>query len=104
MATVESLVFVGFSSRVAALDIATGDIVWQWAAPKSSVGYVTLMLTGDQQFIAAVDGYIYRLDPNTGEALWLNEMSGFGTGVTSMVALNALSLQDSVIAGAAAAT
>ena len=102
MAGIESIVFVGFNHRVAALDVATGDIVWEWQAPKDSGGYVTLLLTADRQLVASVDGYIYRLDPGTGEALWMNEMSGFGTGVTSMVALGALSVGDSVTAAVAA--
>ena len=29
---IDQLVFVGFNSRVAALEIATGNIVWAWEA------------------------------------------------------------------------
>jgi outer membrane protein assembly factor BamB len=78
------LVFIGFNSRVAALDRDTGEIVWDWQAPKPRTsGYVTLLLDGDR-LIAAVNGYMYCLDPETGEQLWYNETKGFGTGVTSI--------------------
>ncbi len=80
--SVEDLVFVGFNSRVAALDRQTGDIVWQWKASDGS-GFVTLLLDGDRLFVA-VQGYTYCLDPATGQQLWLNPMKGFGTGVTSL--------------------
>ena len=100
--SVEKLVFIGFNSRVAALDSKTGSIVWQWKADKRSGGYVTLLLLGPRQLIAAVDGYIYCLDPATGDVLWFNQTSGFGTGVTSMVALQKQNPNDAVVAGAAA--
>ena len=77
---IESCVFVGFNRRIAALDRRSGEIVWQWRAPKGN-GYVSLLLDGGLLF-AAVRGYIYCLDPRTGEQLWLNPMRGFGHGVT----------------------
>ena len=96
-----NLVFVGFNSRVAALDAGTGEIAWAWEAPKNRGGYVTLLLLDNGSLVAAVDGYIYCLDSTTGTLIWHNETKGFGTGVTSMVAANARTLQDSVVAGAA---
>jgi len=76
----ESYIFVGFNRRVAALDRRSGEVVWEWRAPKGH-GYVSLLLDGVLLF-AAVQGYIYCLDPRTGEQLWLNPMRGFGHGVT----------------------
>ena len=102
--SIENLVFVGFNGRVAALDTDTGDMVWRWKAPSRVVGYVTLQLLGTTKLIAAIDGYIYCLDPMTGEPMWLNETKGFGTGVTSIVAWGSHTSNDSVIAGAAART
>ena len=98
---IDTLVFVGFNSRVAALDSRTGKIVWDWRAPKSKGGYVTLLLQDEQRLIAAVDGYIYGLDPATGALDWMNETKGFGTGVTSMTSLRSRTLQDSIAASAA---
>lgn len=80
------LVFTGFNSRVAALSRATGDIVWSWKAPKGSA-YVTLLLDGDL-LIASVNGYMYALEALTGEMRWMNEMSGFGFGVTSLASVH----------------
>jgi outer membrane protein assembly factor BamB len=47
---------------------------------------VTLLLDGDR-LIVAVNGYMYCLDPKTGEQLWYNETKGFGTGVTSIATI-----------------
>ncbi len=78
----DELVFVGFNSRVAALERRDGRIVWDWKAPSGS-GYVSLLLDGDQLFVA-VNGYQYCLDPHTGQEIWFNSMSGFGYGVSSL--------------------
>ena len=99
--SIERLLFVGFNSRVAALDVATGTFVWSWKSPNHSGGYVTLLLQDEQHLIAAVDGYIFCLDPASGSMIWFNETKGFGTGVTSMVSLRGRTLQDSVVAAAA---
>ncbi len=80
------LVFSGFNRRVAALHRLTGQIVWQWKAPKGS-SYVSLLLERDV-LVVSVDGYMYGLDPRTGGQLWYNPMDGFGTGVTSLVSVN----------------
>ncbi|MCH8965729.1 MAG: PQQ-binding-like beta-propeller repeat protein, partial [Planctomycetes bacterium] len=70
------MVFVGFNGKAAALDRQTGEILWQWTAPKGA-GYVSLLLDGDS-LLAAVNGYTYCLDPRTGQQLWFNPMKGFG--------------------------
>jgi outer membrane protein assembly factor BamB len=80
------LVFVGFNSRVAALDRNSGAIIWKWKAPMPWGGELTMLLDGDR-LVVAVNGYIYCLDPATGEQLWNNEMAGFGTGVTSLASV-----------------
>jgi len=98
--SIENLVFVGFNSRVLALDRETGDGVWSWQAPKPrNGGYVTLMLDGDR-LIVSVNGYIYCLDPDTGDLLWNNDTKGCGTGVTSIVSVRGQSSHE-VLAGAA---
>ena len=99
------LVYVGFNSRVLALNRETGEIVWNWkAAGNLGGGYVTQLLDGDR-LIVSVNGYIYCLDPWTGEQLWYNGTKGYGTGVASIVSLRGQSSQDitSVIASAVAA-
>jgi outer membrane protein assembly factor BamB len=42
-------------------------------------GYVTLLLDGDR-LIVSTNGYIYCLDPLTGEILWNNPLKGYGAG------------------------
>ncbi len=79
------ILFTGFNKRVAALHRDTGKILWQWKAPYGS-SYVSLLLDGDR-LIVSVDGYMYALDPFTGAQLWMNEMKGLGTGVTSLVSV-----------------
>lgn len=76
---VEDLVFVGFNSRVVALDRFDGHVVWEWRAPQGT-GYVALLLDGDR-LIASVQGYTYCLAPETGAELWRNPLTGRGLGV-----------------------
>jgi outer membrane protein assembly factor BamB len=100
----KDLVFVGFNSRVAAIDSRSGNIVWQWRATKPSTGgYVTLLLLDENRLIASVNGYTYGLDPATGEQLWYNELAGFGTGATSIVAYGRPSSSEVIFAAAEAA-
>jgi outer membrane protein assembly factor BamB len=105
MATdVENLVFVGFNRRIAALNRNTGEIVWDWKAPKPMLGggYVSLLLVDDRQLVVSVSGYTYSLDPATGMQHWFNELEGFGSGVASVVALNQRNPHDVLLAAAAA--
>ena len=99
---VNSLVFVGLNSRVAAVDNRSGETVWTWRAPRPrSHGYVSLLLLNDRQLIASVDGYTYCLDPRTGQESWANELPGFGTGVASIAAVGRHTPYDVVLAAAA---
>jgi len=92
--SLENLVFVGFNSRVLSLDRETGEIVWHWQSPKpKNGGYVSLLLDGDR-LVVSVNGYMYCLDPQTGDQLWSNETKGFGTGVASIVSVRGRSSQE----------
>ncbi|HEX3725699.1 MAG TPA: PQQ-binding-like beta-propeller repeat protein [Pirellulales bacterium] len=73
------LVFVGFNSRIAALNRENGEVVWQWVSPKGS-GIPVLLLDGDRLMVS-VQGYTYCLDPATGNQLWHNPLKGMGIGV-----------------------
>lgn len=84
--TVQDLVYVGFNSRIIALDRYTGEIAWDWKSPKGS-GFVSLLLDGDR-LIASVNGYTYCLDPLFGQQVWANELKGFGMGTPSVVSYN----------------
>jgi hypothetical protein len=100
------LVYVGFNSRVAALDRGDGRVVWDWKSPTGS-GYVSLLLLDEASLIVSVVGYTYCLDPLTGSQIWFNRMTSFGSGVTSIAAWGAAgtdaALQQAAAASAAAA-
>ena len=81
----EQLIFVGFNSRVAALDRRTGELVWNWKSPRGK-GYVTVFLDGELLIVSVV-GYTYALDSLTGRTVWFNELSGFGMGVASIASV-----------------
>ncbi len=86
---INDLVFTGFNRRVAALKRQTGEIVWQWQA-SNGMSYVSLLLDGGT-LIVSVNGYMYGLDAATGNQLWYNPMTGFGTGVAALVSANGMS-------------
>jgi outer membrane protein assembly factor BamB len=95
------LVFVGFNSRVAALDRYTGELLWDWKSPEGT-GYVSLLLDGDR-LIVSVNGYTYCLDPVFGQEVWRNPLKGFGVGVTSIASANGHGMGSNAAAAAAAA-
>lgn len=83
--TLCDLVFVGFNSRVVALDRTTGEKVWRWKTPGGS-GFVAVLLDGDQ-LIVSCDGYTYALDPLTGAVRWENTLGGEGTGLPCLASV-----------------
>jgi outer membrane protein assembly factor BamB len=99
--TLADLIFVGFNSRVIALDRYSGELVWEWKSPEGR-GYVTLAVDGDR-VIAAVMGYIYCLDPLFGQEVWRNTLPKKGVGVTSIASSRASASGGDAIAMAAAA-
>ena len=92
----DQLLHVGFNSRIAALDRATGALVWSWKAPKG-YGYVALLREGNHLF-ASVNGYTYCLDAATGAEYWRNTLPGFGTGVACLATASGTSAQFSALA------
>ena len=84
--TLADMIFVGFNRRVIALDRYTGEIVWDWKAPKGT-GFVSLLLDGDR-LMASVSGYMYCLDPIYGQVVWANPLKGYGVGTTSLASVH----------------
>jgi outer membrane protein assembly factor BamB len=82
---ISRLVFVGFNSRVVALDRESGDLVWTWKTGHGS-GFVAVLLDGDR-LIASVQGYTYCLDPLSGAQIWHNPLKGLGTGVPCLASV-----------------
>jgi outer membrane protein assembly factor BamB len=83
----DSLVFVGFNSRVVALDRGTGELVWKWKCPRGT-GIPALLLDGDR-LIVSVLGYTYCLDPMNGDLLWQNPLKGLGVGTACLASARA---------------
>jgi hypothetical protein len=81
----EDFAFVGFNSRVVALDRNTGERVWDWKASNGS-GYVAVLLDGDR-LIVSVQGYTYCLAALTGKQLWYNALDGMGIGVPCLASI-----------------
>ena len=100
-APVSDLVFVGFNRRVAAIHRESGQITWHWRAPQGS-GPVALMLDGDR-LIASVNGYTYCLDAASGQALWQNDLKGFGIGIPCLTSYRSSSMASSMLAHQTAA-
>ncbi len=84
----DQIIFVGFNSKVAALDRTSGQVLWHWRSPRGS-GYTTVMLDGDR-LIVSVMGYTYCLDPLTGQQFWVNELPGMGMGVASLASVRGM--------------
>jgi outer membrane protein assembly factor BamB len=75
--TIEQLIFVGLNGYALALDRDSGEMVWSNNQMRS--GYVTLLLDGDR-LIASTNGYMYCLEPLTGQIRWHNPLKGYGMG------------------------
>lgn len=84
--TLADMVFFGLKGKVLAIDRYTGKIIWEFNAPKGS-GFVSLLLDGDR-LVAAVNGYIYCLDPIFGQEVWSNPLKGYGLGIMSLTSVN----------------
>ncbi|MEX2112303.1 MAG: PQQ-binding-like beta-propeller repeat protein [Pirellulales bacterium] len=82
-----SLVFVGFNSRLAALDRETGELIWKWKAPTGS-GIPAILLDGDR-LIVSLQGYTYCLDPVSGGQIWYNPLKGLGVGTPCLATARA---------------
>ena len=82
-----NIIYVGVKARVAAIDKATGQTLWQTKLKvflaASGDSFVTLLV--QHGFVYAHSyGQLYCLDAATGEILWQNELEGFGYGIASM--------------------
>ena len=56
MTPLDQLVFVGFNSRVLALDRESGEIIWTWQASKPrNGGYVTMLLDDDRLVVSPAE-------------------------------------------------
>ena len=89
--SIDDLVYVGFNSKVVALDRYTGEIAWTWKSPQGKSGHVAVMVDGDR-LIVSVQGYMYCLDPIFGQQVWANPLKGMGVGIPSLASSRANAL------------
>jgi hypothetical protein len=99
MMPVEDMVFVALNGRVLALDRDSGELLWQWNAPKAGSGFMTLLPNRDRLVVSA-GGYIHCLDPATGEECWHNPLTGFGVGVAALATMQSHSSHGDLAAAA----
>lgn len=76
---INSLLFIGISGHVKAVDKRTGEDVWQVSLPKTGFGLVNLLLE-DGILYAGTVGLLFALDPMTGRTLWTHGLKGLGQG------------------------
>jgi outer membrane protein assembly factor BamB len=89
--TIDQLIFIGLNGYALALNRNTGEVVW--CNNKLVSGPVTLLLDGDR-LIASTGGYIFCLDPLTGEIQWHNPLKGYGVvAATALASARGLSSQ-----------
>lgn len=79
--TIDDLIFVGLRGYAIAVHRDTGAVVWTNSEMNS--GYTSVLLDGDR-LVVSTNGYLYCLDPLTGQTRWRQPLKGYGTGVTSL--------------------
>jgi outer membrane protein assembly factor BamB len=105
------LVFIGIKDTVVALDERTGDEIWRNNVRAG--GFVYVMWDGKSVYATSA-GEVWRLDPETGNIIWHNELKGLGRGLASIattraagspsgIQLPAVAVQQAAQAAAAAA-
>ena len=92
------LVFVGIKNAVVALEEKTGYEVWRTAV--RSAGFVYVAWDGASLY-AASGGEVWRLNPETGDFIWHNELKGLGRGLLSIASTRAPGPQSNLAAVAA---
>jgi outer membrane protein assembly factor BamB len=80
------LIFAGIKSSIVAVDVRTGNEVWQTKLKGSD--FVTVLWDGES-LIAANAGELFALDPETGAVLWHNPLKGMGLGLVSLASSRA---------------
>jgi polyvinyl alcohol dehydrogenase (cytochrome) len=57
-------------SSIAALDVATGEVVWQIPEPHQGLAMGAVSVAGDVLYAGSLSGFMYAIDTATGEVLW----------------------------------
>jgi len=80
-------IFVGTSGQVAAIEKATGQILWKTKVKggfiTGSTYFVTLLVEGNKVY-AYTDGELFCLDAASGQILWSNDLPQMGFQLASL--------------------
>lgn len=90
-------IFVGFNSRVVALNRYDGSLTWTWKSPAGSSGFVAVLVDGDR-LIVSVQGYTYCLNPANGQQVWANPLTGLGLGTPCVASVHGSTIGTSAAA------
>ncbi len=73
--------YIGIKGRVACIDRASGQTIWQTHLAGSQ--FVNVQIH-DGELLAGTRGELYSLDPDTGAIKWHNGLPGMGWGIMSV--------------------
>lgn len=77
------VILLGMKKKVAAVERATGRILWEKKLRGGQGDFVTLLCERGLVF-ACAGGHLHCLELATGAELWQNELSGYGYGLASL--------------------
>jgi outer membrane protein assembly factor BamB len=77
------ILLLGLKKRVAAIERASGRILWETKLKGGQGDFVTLLCDGPWIY-AAAGGHLHCLHFHTGEVLWTNNLPGYGFGLASL--------------------
>jgi outer membrane protein assembly factor BamB len=89
-----SIVFIGISGCVVALDRSTGTEIWRTQLKGSD--FVNVVVT-DGDIFATTKGALFCLDQATGQIRWRNPLKGLGFGLSTVAVCGATSDQTPVV-------
>lgn len=86
-----NLIYVGVKAHVAALDQATGTIVWKTQLKSGMTGgarFVSLLVDGARVY-AHTHGALFCLDARNGNVLWSNDLAGLSYDIATLATATA---------------
>ncbi|MGN0761324.1 MAG: PQQ-binding-like beta-propeller repeat protein [Christensenellales bacterium] len=82
VAVKDNIVYCGDSSKVVALNVANGDVVWKNKLKIGEDAPFRMTVVGDTLFVGAHWRHVVALNANNGKTLWKSKKSGIYTTAT----------------------
>ncbi len=73
--------FIGIKGHVVCIQKSDGNERWRTKLRSSDI---TSVMVTDDAIIATTGGYLYALNPISGNVLWENPLKGLGMGVSTL--------------------